>query len=429
VGDVGRRGWLQNLANGPFGPGMADDAFGGPQPDNAHLAGAILRLNDDGTTPADNPFFGAGSAIGGEVGANVQRLFSYGIRNSFGMAFDPPSGALWAQENGDDSFDELNRVDSGSNSGWAQIMGPPERISQYKAIETDPTAPQPFATDGYLGLQQVRWPPSNIADNPAAGMGGLFQLPGAQFSAPEFSWKFSVAPGGLGFLTGSALGGGYANDLFVGAARDSLKGGYLFHFDVDAARGLALGDPRLVDLVADNLNKFELTESETLLFGCDFGATTDIQTGPNGNLFVVSDSHGAVYEILPALPGAAPGSCSASPPPAEPEPEPEPVQPVDPLSLELEAKKQALGKRLKIFATASSDSTLVAKGRSIKTETLPLTADQRTKVAAKLRRKQQRRLAERLDKKGRAKARVKATATDSGGAAAADRVTVKLKAS
>jgi hypothetical protein len=110
-----------------------------------------------------------------------------------------------------------------------------------------------------------------------------------------------------------------------------------------------------------------------------------------------------------------------------PPPEPEPVQPVDPLSLELDAKKQELGKRLKIFATASSDSTLVAKGRSIKTRTQPLTADERTKVKAKLRRKQRRRLAERLNHKGSAKTRVKATATDSGGAQAAGRVAVTLK--
>ncbi len=77
VGDAGRRGWLQNLRNGPFLlPPFVDDTFGGPEPDNLHLAGVVLRLNDDGTTPADNPFFAAGAAMGGQVGANVQRVFS-----------------------------------------------------------------------------------------------------------------------------------------------------------------------------------------------------------------------------------------------------------------------------------------------------------------------------------------------------------------
>src|SRR5215211_772972 len=77
--------------------------------DDKHLTGVILRLSDDGTTPSDNPFFAAGAAIGGEVGANVQKIYAYGLRNSFGMAFDPFSGALWEQENGDDSFSEINR--------------------------------------------------------------------------------------------------------------------------------------------------------------------------------------------------------------------------------------------------------------------------------------------------------------------------------
>jgi aldose sugar dehydrogenase len=77
----------------------------------------IVRLNDDGTAPSDNPFFAAGAAVGGNVGANIQKLFAYGIRNSFGMAVDPVSGDLWEQENGDDSFSELNRVEPGMNSG------------------------------------------------------------------------------------------------------------------------------------------------------------------------------------------------------------------------------------------------------------------------------------------------------------------------
>ena len=126
IGDNGRRGQLQNLPCGPTpqcpGPIVPDDQFGGPQPDNNHLTGVILRLNDDGTTPTDNPFFGVGAGMGGEVGANIQKIFAYGLRNSFGMAFDPKSGNLWAEENGDDSFTELNRVEPGMNSGWVQIQ-------------------------------------------------------------------------------------------------------------------------------------------------------------------------------------------------------------------------------------------------------------------------------------------------------------------
>ena len=89
VGDGGRRGQLQNLEDGPFGPGEPDDQFGGPEPDDAHLTGVILRLNDDGSAPRDNPFFEHGARVGGEVGANIQKIFAYGIRNGFGMAVDP----------------------------------------------------------------------------------------------------------------------------------------------------------------------------------------------------------------------------------------------------------------------------------------------------------------------------------------------------
>jgi glucose/arabinose dehydrogenase len=298
VGDTGRRGQLQNLPSGPFGPGLPDDQFGGPEPDDAHRTGSIVRLNADGSAPRDNPFYRVGRSLGGEVGANVQRLFAYGIRNSFGMAFDPSSGSLWEQENGDDSFSELNRVEPGMNSGWVQIMGPASRIGQFKAIETDRTAPRPDAPGGYFGLQQVRWPPTRIADTPAEALARMFMLPGARFSDPELSWKFEVGPAGIGFLRGSALGREYAGDLFMGGSTPRLEGGHLFRIELARdRRAVRATDPRLQDGVADNLMKWEITESESLLFGRNFGVGTDIQTGPNGHLYVVSLSNGAVYEI------------------------------------------------------------------------------------------------------------------------------------
>jgi glucose/arabinose dehydrogenase len=295
IGDVGRRGQLQNLPCGPTatcpGPTVPDDQFGGPQPDDAHLTGVVLRLADDGSTPTDNPFFAAGAAIGGEVGANVQQIFSYGHRNSFGMAVDPRSGGIWLQENGDDSFSELNRVEPASNGGWVQIAGPVGRIADYKGIETT------FGTPP--ALQQLRWPPANIADTPAEALSRLFMLPGAQYSDPEFSWKWEVAPGGIGFMEGRGLGPQFDGDLFVGAATPNLAGGYLFHFNLTGNRAkIGIDDPRLDDRVADNLAKHDVTESESLLIGRDFGVVTDIETGPNGNLYVVSLSSGTIYEIF-----------------------------------------------------------------------------------------------------------------------------------
>jgi hypothetical protein len=85
----------------------------------------------------------------------------------------------------------------------------------------------------------------------------------------------------------------------MGGARTTLAGGHLFRFQLTGnRRKIAVDDPRLEDRVADNLAKFDITESESLLIGRDFGIGTDIQTGPNGNLFVVSLSNGAIYEIF-----------------------------------------------------------------------------------------------------------------------------------
>jgi glucose/arabinose dehydrogenase len=294
IGDVGRRGHMQNLPCGPTatcpGPTVPDDQFGGPEPDAAHLTGVVLRLNTDGTAPADNPFFAAGAAMGGGVGENIKKVFSYGHRNSFGMAVDPVSGDLWLQENGDDSFSELNRLEPGTNGGWIQIMGPVSRIAQFKEIET---------TFGGQALQQIRWPPTNIADTPAQALARLFQLPGSRYSDPEFSWKWEVAPAGVGFVRGRGLGAQFEGDLFMGAATPNLAGGYLFRFNLTGNRAkVGVDDPRLEDRVADNLDKHDITESESLLIGRDFGVGTDVETGPNGNLFVVSLSNGAIYEIF-----------------------------------------------------------------------------------------------------------------------------------
>jgi uncharacterized repeat protein (TIGR01451 family) len=287
IGDNGRRGLLQNVTNGGTIP---DDQFGGPEPDNAHLTGVILRLNDDGTTPSDNPFFNASTSLTGEAAANIKKIFAYGVRNSFGMAFDPIASNLWNEENGDDAFDEINRVTAGSNNGWVQIMGPSGRIADYKAIES---------TYGAGNLQQLRWSPTLIADTPALGLSRLYMLPGAHYAEPEFSWKYAVAPSTIGFVKGNALGSQFNGDLFVGASRTTLYNGYLFRFKLSSDRlTVAPTDPRLQDKVADNLDKFDITESETLLIGKNFGITTDIETGPDGNLYIVSLSNGAVYQIF-----------------------------------------------------------------------------------------------------------------------------------
>lgn len=206
------------------------------------------------------------------------------------MAVDPATGDVWLQENGDDSFSEVNRIEPGLYGGWVQIASPVSRIAQFKEIET---------TFGGQNLQQLRRPPTNVADTPDEAPSRLFLLPGARYSDPEFSWKWEVAPGGIGFLGSRALGPQFEGDLFVGAGTPLLEGGYLFRFNLTGNnRQVAVNDPLLEDRVADNLAKHEITESESLLIGTDFGVTTDVETGPNGNLFVVSLTDGAIYEVF-----------------------------------------------------------------------------------------------------------------------------------
>lgn len=298
MGDQGRRGWLQNLPNGPFlDAPLVDDGFGGPAPDNAHLSGIILRMNEDGTTPTDNPFFAAGSAIGGEAGANIQKIFSYGHRNGFGMAFDPMSGSLWDTENAEDAYSELNRIVPGMNGGWIQLAGPLSRIADFKMIET---------TLFGSNMQQVRYPPTRVAYTAALALSRMFMLPGAIYRDPEFSWKYEIGPAGTTFINGNGLGAEYNGTLWIGSARSFQQvggnGGSLYrmrltpdrlHVDVSA-------DPRLSDFVADNLfraQKFDGTESETLQIGRGFGTTPDIEQGPDGSLYVVSITDNVIYRI------------------------------------------------------------------------------------------------------------------------------------
>lgn len=100
VGDTG-------LGDNVGGPGSATNPYS--QDQNA-LEGKILRLNLDGTIPADNPFVG-------QVGKR-EEIFAYGFRNPFRMGFDPLSGALWVGDVGDFTVEEINIVTSGDNYSW-----------------------------------------------------------------------------------------------------------------------------------------------------------------------------------------------------------------------------------------------------------------------------------------------------------------------
>jgi glucose/arabinose dehydrogenase len=217
--------------------------------------GGIYRLNDDGTLPADNPF-------AADPDAALRGLFAYGVRNSFGLAFDPVTGRLWDTENGPNRMDEINLLDSGANSGWTILMGPESR---------DPEG-------------QDR---ADLVD----------LLATSTYSDPEFSFANPIGITALGFLDGSALGPGYDDAVLVGDANT----GTLYLFRLNGARdGFALSGA-LADLVADSA-----TERDLVRFGSDFGITTDIQLGPDGAIYLSSLITGSIHRIaLVPEPGTA----------------------------------------------------------------------------------------------------------------------------
>jgi aldose sugar dehydrogenase len=102
IGDLNHRGKLQNIENVP-------------DPDDTSV---IFRIDpNNGSAATNNPF----ANIDNDA---LKRYYAYGIRNSFGIAFDPVNGNLWDTENGSEVYDDINLVKPGFNSGWKLIMSP-----------------------------------------------------------------------------------------------------------------------------------------------------------------------------------------------------------------------------------------------------------------------------------------------------------------
>jgi glucose/arabinose dehydrogenase len=76
-------------------------------------AGSLIRLNDDGSIPEDNPFVGDDNALG--------ELYAYGLRNLQGLVVDPETNTIWATDHGPRGGDELNRIEAGNNYGWPLV--------------------------------------------------------------------------------------------------------------------------------------------------------------------------------------------------------------------------------------------------------------------------------------------------------------------
>jgi glucose/arabinose dehydrogenase/plastocyanin len=287
MGDQNLRGQLQNLQDGPA-------------PDDTHFAGVILRLNDDGSIPDDNPFFAQGGQMGGAAGTNIQKIYAYGIRNTFGMTFDPSSGALWQTENGDDAADEVNVFPAGANSGWIQLMGSPDRFDEWKQLETD-------SPDGF---DNPEFGPDKLAADAAEAQSRMFSLDGSAFVPPVLTYKYPPALTAVAIVRDDGLGSSSKDTAWFGTV---LTDALLRYPIAGDGSGLALEGP-LADKVDDNAAKGDLGESKDNVAGTGFGVVTDIRQGPDGLLYVVSLSDGTVYRIGPneGGPSASP-SASASP--------------------------------------------------------------------------------------------------------------------
>lgn len=144
------------------GGGILDNQIPGRPPNDKSV---ILRVDRDSGTPVeDNPFYNYTGSM-----EKLHQYYAYGIRNSFGMEFDPMTGKLWMTENGDDVYDEINIVEPGFNSGWHKIMGPIVRTNM--TIEND-----------------------------------LIIFDGAKYGDPIFSWYAPVGVTDIEFLNSTKLG-------------------------------------------------------------------------------------------------------------------------------------------------------------------------------------------------------------------------------
>lgn len=221
----------------------------------------ILRINPYGGLPStNNPFMKNYSKnytlMGvGERGLGMDYYYAYGIRNSFGLAFDPLTESLWDTENGEDEYDEINIVNPGFNSGWHKIMGPTYRNPNFSEAE-------------------------------------LAMFRGAHYSDPVFSWKNSIGVTDIEFFNSSDLGTEYTNNLFVG----DINNGNLYFFKVNDDRdGLNFED---VPNVANDLTADNEEEVDAVVLGKGFGGITDIETGPDGNLYILSYQDGRIYRLV-----------------------------------------------------------------------------------------------------------------------------------
>jgi len=228
----------------------------------------ILRLNDNGKAPHDNPFYSASNR--GAKGV-LNDIYAYGVRNSFGMSFDPVNKTLWDTENGVDQWDEINHLKAGSNSGWADIMGPKSHANgnSFKLVKLGPKA---------------------------------------RYIDPQLSWHNVVAPTDLEFEKFGAVNQSRKNDMFVG---DFINGN-LYDLPLSSNRKTLALSGGLLDKIVDNSS-----DSDLITLGTGFGFISDLVSRPDGMYVLTLD--GNLYRVATlGLPGPPLASTISATPVPEP---------------------------------------------------------------------------------------------------------------
>jgi glucose/arabinose dehydrogenase len=207
--------------------------------DPAEHGGKILRLNDDGSTPSDNPF----------VGRRGYRpeIYALGIRNALGLTVHPDTGELWETENGPQGGDEVNIIRAGLNYGWP-------KVTYGRAYTNDPEGRN-------SGL-----PPPTV--QPPTSMDGMEE--------PVTFYKPSIAISGMTFYTGDKFPQ-WRGNLIVGGLIGMQLSRIMFNRQGLEARREAL--------------LLELRQR-----------IRDVRQGPDGLIYLTTDMpDGAILKLEPAL--------------------------------------------------------------------------------------------------------------------------------
>jgi aldose sugar dehydrogenase len=202
--------------------------------------------------------------LGDEYPLNL--YYAYGIRNSFGIDFDPLTGNLWDSENGPAYGDEINLVEPGFNSGYIPVHG----------IWSDGINPKSPVSN---------WSVASVNPN------GLVDFNGkGKYSLPEFTWVDGVGVTAIKFFHSNKYGEQYEDDMFVA----DVHNGNIYQFQLNENRTEMVLPHALNDKIANNVS-----ELKDMIFGQGFGGITDLELGPDGYLYIVSIGQGKIFRIVP----------------------------------------------------------------------------------------------------------------------------------